>query len=543
VQQQLTFKYDVLGNRLEKDVWTIQTGTTSVQRYAYSPPGSRSSPPAAGNAWADLSASNALVTRRFYLDGMDQLAGRIDATGDEAWYLTDRQGSVIGLADNGGNVLDQRTYDAFGNITSETNPSAGDRYGFTGRELDKETSDQYNRGRDLKTQDAYFMQEDPAGFGGGYSNLHVYVGNNATNLTDPTGLWSEEGVIKAFTEQHGDDEKLMKTMLAVLSTYKLEQWTETSVDAWKVDHENRTIYIGQNSFGFWTRSDSRAAVNLYEILSDEFYPIFGLPERWGHIGKRIGGGIANLAIGGLEAVGAASLALAPEPTGLTKVGAVGAGAVAGNTIVQGATQLFRREGGIDLIDEAAGAYGRVMNGAEGEASARYWIGWSQFFFGAAGAAGTTKLGSLPLRELPSATKQALKNAFVAMREKFAQAANSQTITRSIGDLRAAGLKDAHHVIQDAAVRDLPGYDTNAAPGLHLEGPSTAAGTPHYNATQIQRLPGGGTYGAEREIAYDALRAAGYSDAEAAQAIKEADRYFNSIGVTNDTPTRIPGNRR
>src|SRR5271165_1046837 len=26
VQQQLTFKYDVFGNRLEKDVWTIQSG-------------------------------------------------------------------------------------------------------------------------------------------------------------------------------------------------------------------------------------------------------------------------------------------------------------------------------------------------------------------------------------------------------------------------------------------------------------------------------------------------------------------------------------
>ncbi|MGA2066673.1 MAG: hypothetical protein ABSG86_16980 [Thermoguttaceae bacterium] len=116
------------------------------------------------------------------------------------------------------------------------------------------------------------------------------------------------------------------------------------------------------------------------------------------------------------------------------------------------------------------------------------------------------------------------------------------ITQSVGDLRAAGLKDAHHVIQDAAVRDLPGYDTNAAPGVQLEGPSTAPGTPHYNATQVQRLPGGGTYGAERQIGYDALRAAGYTDAEATQALEEADEYFGGIGVDEQTPTRIPGNR-
>jgi RHS repeat-associated protein len=184
VQQQLTFKYDVFGNRLQKDVWTIQTGSASVQRFAYDQQ---------HNAWTDLSASNALVTRRLYLDGMDALAARISASGDVAWYLTDRLGSVIGLADNGGNLIDQRTYDAFGNITSESEafPNAGDRYAFTGRELDKETGDQNSRGRELKVRDAYFMQEDPAGFGGGYSNLHIYVGNDATNLTDPTGMWGE----------------------------------------------------------------------------------------------------------------------------------------------------------------------------------------------------------------------------------------------------------------------------------------------------------------------------------------------------------------
>jgi len=119
---------------------------------------------------------------------------------------------------------------------------------------------------------------------------------------------------------------------------------------------------------------------------------------------------------------------------------------------------------------------------------------------------------------------------------------NKAITQSVGNLRSAGVKDAHHIIQDAAVRDLPGYDTNAAPGVQLDGPSTAMGTPHYNATQAQRLVGGGTYGAERRIAYNALRAAGYSNSEVTQAIEEADRYFNSIGVNQNTPTRIPGNR-
>jgi len=116
------------------------------------------------------------------------------------------------------------------------------------------------------------------------------------------------------------------------------------------------------------------------------------------------------------------------------------------------------------------------------------------------------------------------------------------ITTPIGELRAAGLKDAHHVIQDAAVRDLPGYDTQLAPGVQLPGPSTAAGTPHYFATQAQRMAGGGTYAAERAVAANSLRAAGYSEAQIQQALSEADAYFQSIGVTPSTVTRIPGNR-
>lgn len=116
------------------------------------------------------------------------------------------------------------------------------------------------------------------------------------------------------------------------------------------------------------------------------------------------------------------------------------------------------------------------------------------------------------------------------------------LTQSVGDLRAAGLKDAHHVIQDAAVRNLPGYNTRAAPGVQLPGPSTAQGTPHYIATQIQRGAGGGSYAAERAIAYKALRRAGHTEAQARQIIAETDAYFQGIGVTSSTPTRIPGNR-
>ncbi len=114
---------------------------------------------------------------------------------------------------------------------------------------------------------------------------------------------------------------------------------------------------------------------------------------------------------------------------------------------------------------------------------------------------------------------------------------------SIGELRRTKQKDAHHIIQDAAVRDLPGYNTNAAPGIRLDGPPNVPGTPHNLTRPIQRELGGGTYGAERRIGYKALRKAGESRENARRLIEEADDYFRSIGVDRNTPTRIPGDRR
>lgn len=114
---------------------------------------------------------------------------------------------------------------------------------------------------------------------------------------------------------------------------------------------------------------------------------------------------------------------------------------------------------------------------------------------------------------------------------------------AVGTLQGFGLKDAHHIIQDAAVRDLPGYSTLDAPGVQLPGPPNKVGTPHHATRAVQRQMGGGTYAAERRIAYKALRAAGINADVARRLIEQADRYFTGIGVTPATRTRTPGDRR
>ena len=187
--EQVNYIYDVLGNRIEEDVTAM---STAVTRFAYDGP----------NAWADLDLSNTLTTRRLYLDAIDAIIARTTvATGAAAWYLTDRLGSVRGLTDATGALQDQITYDGYGNVTAETNPSFGDRYKFTAREFDSATGLQYNRARYYDPAIGRWTSQDPLGFDGGDANLYRYVFNTPTRAVDPTGLGeTEDEVFKLYKD-------------------------------------------------------------------------------------------------------------------------------------------------------------------------------------------------------------------------------------------------------------------------------------------------------------------------------------------------------
>ena len=87
-------------------------------------------------------------------------------------------------------MIDQIDYDGYGNILGETNPSASDRYLFTGREFDRVTGLQYNRARYYDPTTGRWTTEDPLGFAAGDTNLYRYVRNNPINSKDPDGLGS-----------------------------------------------------------------------------------------------------------------------------------------------------------------------------------------------------------------------------------------------------------------------------------------------------------------------------------------------------------------
>src|ERR1019366_4654029 len=67
---------------------------------------------------------------------LNALFGQVSASGQVEFYLTDQQHSVRMIVSASGNALDQITYDAYGNILSQTNAANASFYLFQGGYFD-----------------------------------------------------------------------------------------------------------------------------------------------------------------------------------------------------------------------------------------------------------------------------------------------------------------------------------------------------------------------------------------------------------------------
>jgi RHS repeat-associated protein len=91
-------------------------------------------------------------------------------------------------------VLDQVSYNAYGQVTAETNAAAGDAYKYNGGWQDAQTGLVKFGERWYNPATGSWTTRDPIAFGGGDYNTFRYVGNSPTIFVDATGLSAEDVV-------------------------------------------------------------------------------------------------------------------------------------------------------------------------------------------------------------------------------------------------------------------------------------------------------------------------------------------------------------
>ncbi|QEL14866.1 fibro-slime domain-containing protein [Limnoglobus roseus] len=147
------------------------------------------------HAWGDYATGGQRLTSYLYGAATDEVLGRSRNGGSNAWYLSDKLGTVRDLVDNAGGVLDHIDYSSFGSILNRTNPTLGDRFTFTGREFDSATGLYWYRARWYDPATGRFVNQDPLGTASGDWNFYRYVGNVPTGAVDPSGMIAIEDTV------------------------------------------------------------------------------------------------------------------------------------------------------------------------------------------------------------------------------------------------------------------------------------------------------------------------------------------------------------
>ena len=100
----------------------------------------------------------------------------------------DQVGSLRAVSDNTNTIIKEITYDSFGNITNDTNPSFKVPFGFAGGLYDEDTGLTRFGYRDYDAYTGKWTAKDPIDFSGGDSNLYGYVLGDPVNGYDSDGL-------------------------------------------------------------------------------------------------------------------------------------------------------------------------------------------------------------------------------------------------------------------------------------------------------------------------------------------------------------------
>jgi RHS repeat-associated protein len=196
--QKTTYTYDVLGNLIGA---TLANGTKLT--YIIDGQSRRVGKEASGvlktgflyegsHVMAQLNGSNQLVSQFVYGTGSTSPAYMISG-GATYRIFSDQLGSPIVVVNSStGAIVEQITYDEFGNVLTDTNPGF-QPFGFAGGLYDADTKLVRFDARDYNPHTGRWSAKDPILFAGGDPNLYGYAFADPVNLIDPAGTGGTDG--------------------------------------------------------------------------------------------------------------------------------------------------------------------------------------------------------------------------------------------------------------------------------------------------------------------------------------------------------------
>jgi RHS repeat-associated protein len=147
-----------------------------------------------GDVVLEMDGSGALLAS-YVLAGPELISQR--RAGSTSYYLHDAQGSVRGLADTAGEITDQYTYAAFGELV-EQEGATDNPYRYTGQQYDEASGLYSLRARYYDPAAGRFLSADPLEQWRNVRELnrYSYAASDPVNLVDPTGRQAlAEGVL------------------------------------------------------------------------------------------------------------------------------------------------------------------------------------------------------------------------------------------------------------------------------------------------------------------------------------------------------------